>query len=426
MHRALSYSRLTRLCLVLPSVLLAFAATAQDEPELPTTGTRVRTVATSLPGSVGGVAVDRGGVIYAADFRESVWKITPWGEASVFATGLYGASGNAIDAEGNLLQASFFGGYVTRINRHGDQEVIARGLAGPVGIAVGDQGELYVCACSGNALNKVDADGTVTTFAQSDLLRCPNGITRTPDGELFVVNFSDGKMLKVTVDGEVSEFATIPGGGNGHVAFVRGSFYVTSFQGQRLYRVSADGQVVHLAGTGTVGEKDGAALDAQFSWPNGIAAGTSGDRLFVNDFLNRTPPTVEVPPKPMFSVRQIMLETLADLAGAALREGGVEAMVEAYRSWKANPANASIYTEFIINGFGYQLLQSGQVETAIRVFELNVESYPQSFNVHDSLGEGLMTGGRTEDSIASYRKSLEINPGNTNAVAMLKKLGVDP
>jgi len=37
-----------------------------------------------------------------------------------------------------------------------------------------------------------------------------------------------------------------------------------------------------------------------------------------------------------------------------------------------------------------------------------------------------MAGGRTAEAVASYRKSLAINPGNTNAVAKLKELGADP
>ena len=418
-HRALSY--VPSLVSVLSITCLTITASAQ-EPELPTTGNRVRTLATSLPGSVGGVAVDRSGAVYVADFRDSVWRILPWGEAEVFATGFYGASGNAIDARGNLIQSSFYGGYVSRVDRNGEHEVIAEGLAGPVGVVVDGDDNLYVCACQGNEITKVDAEGTVTSFAKSDLFRCPNGITRTPDGHLFVVNFSDGKMLKVTPDGEVNEHATIPGGGNGHVVFVRGTLYATSFQGHRLYRVSMDGQVTHFAGTGTMSEVDGAALEASFSWPNGIAARGSGDRLFVNDWLNRRPPTMEMPPKPMFSVRQIMLEALSDVVRAAFQKDGVDGMVAAYRTWKADPANASLFTEIDVNGLGYQWLQGGQVEAATRLLELNAESYPQSWNAWDSLAEAFMNGGDTAKAIELYEKSLAINPGNNNAVAMLKKL----
>ncbi|NNF26073.1 MAG: tetratricopeptide repeat protein, partial [Gemmatimonadetes bacterium] len=70
----------------------------------------------------------------------------------------------------------------------------------------------------------------------------------------------------------------------------------------------------------------------------------------------------------------------------------------------------------------YALLSAGNLQAARRVFELNAESYPQSWNVYDSLGEALKALGETEESIAMYEKSLEINPGNQNARAMLSEL----
>ena len=56
------------------------------------------------------------------------------------------------------------------------------------------------------------------------------------------------------------------------------------------------------------------------------------------------------------------------------------------------------------------------------VFKLNVTDYPQSANAYDSLAEAYMTGGDKELAIRNYRRSVELNPGNTNAVEMLKKL----
>ena len=56
------------------------------------------------------------------------------------------------------------------------------------------------------------------------------------------------------------------------------------------------------------------------------------------------------------------------------------------------------------------------------MFELNVESYPKSWNPWDSLAEALMNRGDKEKAIAYYEKSLALNPKNQNAVAMLEKL----
>lgn len=413
--------RVATIALVL-AVLAMPGAIAQTPASPPPGGDRVRTVVASLDGAVGGVAVDRMGIIYVATFREEVFKVTPDGRVTVFATGLYGASGNAIDSKGRLLQANFYGHSVTRIDRDGGKTTVAEGLNGPVGIAANPDDSFVVCNCSGNTLSQVSADGRMLPFAQSPLFNCPNGITRAPDGTYFVVNYGDARMLRVTADGVVSEFAVLPGGGNGHVAFAGGALYATSFQGHRVYRVTLEGTPTLLAGSGAIGEDDGAALAATFSWPNGIAASPAGDRLFINDFVNRFPPTLEAPPAPKSSLRQVTFASITDLMTGELATGGVEGMTAFYRSWKADPGHASLYTELQVNAFGYALLGASNFEAAIAVLQLNVESYPSSANVHDSLGEAYMKAGRKEEAIASYERSLALNPGNTNAVAMLKIL----
>ncbi len=67
-------------------------------------------------------------------------------------------------------------------------------------------------------------------------------------------------------------------------------------------------------------------------------------------------------------------------------------------------------------------MTGGQLSAATEVFELNVESYPLSSNVYDSLAEAYMNAGENAKAIQFYEKSLEINPANTNAVDMLKKI----
>jgi len=52
--------------------------------------------------------------------------------------------------------------------------------------------------------------------------------------------------------------------------------------------------------------------------------------------------------------------------------------------------------------------------------------YPNASNPYDSLAEAYMVQGDREAAIKNYRKSLELNPNNTNAVTMLKRLGAAP
>lgn len=396
---------------------LASRATGQTGTLPEPVGHRVHTVGDTLVGNVGGVAVDRLGFIYVADFAETVYKISPDGRAEVFVKGLYGASGNAIDAAGTLYQSSFYANHITRIDRHGNQEIVATGLDGPVGIAsVGE--DLFVCNCLANTIARVTPDGVVTTFAADPLLSCPNGITPAPDGNLYVVNFNDERMLRVSPEGRVDDFATLPGTGNGHVTFARGSLYATSFKGHRLYRVSLAGDVTHIAGTGALGERDGPGLEATFTFPNGIATNRRGDRLYINDKINATPLNIAVPTTPLNTLRVVMLAPLVDRLVVALRDEGIEGLRRTHQELMSDPATR--LPEGDLNGLGYQLLGGGAPEAAMAVFTLNAEAYPNSWNVWDSLAESHMVAGNAAKAIEFYERSIELNPANTNAVEQIR------
>jgi tetratricopeptide (TPR) repeat protein len=83
---------------------------------------------------------------------------------------------------------------------------------------------------------------------------------------------------------------------------------------------------------------------------------------------------------------------------------------------------ADAIPERSINSMGYRLLSRKQTDDAIRIFQLNVELYPDSANTYDSLGEAYMAAGDKAEAVKNYEKSLSLNPKNTNATAMLKKL----
>jgi tetratricopeptide (TPR) repeat protein len=80
------------------------------------------------------------------------------------------------------------------------------------------------------------------------------------------------------------------------------------------------------------------------------------------------------------------------------------------------------FSESELNNLGYQLLGIKKIQAAIEIFKLNVEAYPESFNVYDSLGEAYMVNGDDTLAIQNYKKSLVLNPQNTNAEQMLKNI----
>lgn len=109
----------------------------------------------------------------------------------------------------------------------------------------------------------------------------------------------------------------------------------------------------------------------------------------------------------------------------AVDAGGEEAASKTYINLKKGQTGVYEFNEDEINTLGYVYLGAGKVKSALAVLKINVEEFPNSFNVYDSYGEALMKDGQQVLAIENYKKSLELNPGNTNAVDMLVKMGVE-
>lgn len=101
-----------------------------------------------------------------------------------------------------------------------------------------------------------------------------------------------------------------------------------------------------------------------------------------------------------------------------VREKGVSA---ALADFSADLKSGKV-SEGAVNGEGYSLLRRKQYDDAIVVLEKNVELHPNSANTYDSLGEAYMAAGKKDLAIKNYEKSLQLNPENKNATAMLEKL----
>jgi CubicO group peptidase (beta-lactamase class C family) len=116
-------------------------------------------------------------------------------------------------------------------------------------------------------------------------------------------------------------------------------------------------------------------------------------------------------------------QSIADLLLRTVGEKDVAAAIAQYRDLKARPgASEYNFAETELNVLGYRLLQANKLAEAIEIFKLNVEAYPQSANAYDSLGEAYMRHGDKDLAITNYKKSLELNPKNTNATGKLASL----
>ena len=134
-----------------------------------------------------------------------------------------------------------------------------------------------------------------------------------------------------------------------------------------------------------------------------------------------TPPEMEIigqagatPTKRLTAEQLVPFEML--LAGKSSEA------IEGYRKiFKETPRNVSV-SENRLNVLGYRLLEQKKVPEAIALFKLNMEFYPNAWNVYDSLADAYAANGEKDLAIANYKKSLELNPQNSNGREKLKKL----
>jgi hypothetical protein len=201
--------------------------------------------------------------------------------------------------------------------------------------------------------------------------------------------------------------------------------------------------VLHYTGTLTNGVKFDSSRDGNQpfafklgagqvikGWDEGVAKLRVGDHaiLVIPSKLaygSKGAGDVIPPDSPLIFIIEVVdvkARSLSDALAKTLTEKGLEAMIAEYHNRKS-VADPDLYVaESDINSFGYSLLRRKQVNEAIEVFKLNVEAYPQSANVYDSLGEAYMLSGDKEKAIENYRKALTIDPTMESARQALKML----
>ena len=82
-------------------------------------------------------------------------------------------------------------------------------------------------------------------------------------------------------------------------------------------------------------------------------------------------------------------------------------------------------SQVLINNTAYACLRNKELDNALAFFKYNVELYPLEADVYDSIGECYRKMGNKDLAIKNYKKSLEMNPNNKNATAMLKEISLE-
>jgi serine/threonine-protein kinase len=239
------------------------------------------------------VAVDGEGNMYVLDKgNHRVRKITAEGVVSTLA-----GSGEAGYTDGEPLAAQFRKLKGMAIGRSGpiyvaDCGVVAPDYARIREITVSGQ----VTTLAGGVVGHADGSGREAMFGNDAL-----GLTTDGSGNLYVADARNQCIRLVTPQGVVTTLAGKPGGAGGFAdgAAAEAQFkqpsgvavdemetvYVADMLNHRIRQVSPEGQVTTLAGTGEAGFTDGPADQAQFKFPTDVAVATDGT-VYVADSAN--------------------------------------------------------------------------------------------------------------------------------------------
>jgi uncharacterized protein len=88
--------------------------------------------------------------------------------------------------------------------------------------------------------------------------------------------------------------------------------------------------------------------------------------------------------------------------------GGMNGIEQHFRALSQRYGYTVPVPENVVNNFGYRLLGDKKFVEAIAVFQHNVELYPGSANVYDSLADGYEGAGKLELALQNCQKAVEV------------------
>ena len=245
-----------------------------------------------------GVAVDRAGNLYIADWQNNRVRKVDAGTGAITTVAGNGTAGFSGD-----------GAAATSAE-----------LKGPTGVIVDPSGNLYIADQANNRVRKVDvATGIITTIAGNGTasfsgdgglatnaaMFSPTDLTLDSAGNLYISDNANNRIRKVAAGtGIITTYA-----GNGTAGFAgdsgaatsaalnspaglvmdnAGNLYIADVTNNRIRKVAAGtGIITTYAGTGVTGfaGDGGAAASAQFNTPARLALDSAGN-LFIDDQSN--------------------------------------------------------------------------------------------------------------------------------------------
>ncbi len=182
----------------------------------------------------------------------------------------------------------------------------------PFGIVMDNNGNTYVAdAGENNRIRKITAEGIVSTFAGAQegfadglagaaAFNTPSGMAIDGAGNIYVADTGNNAIRKITPQGTVSTLAGDGKAGyrDGAAAQARfngpigvavdstGKVYVADTYNDRIRVISTDGSVSTIAGGDRPGYQDGLAMEALFDTPCSLVVNAQGEILVADSRNN--------------------------------------------------------------------------------------------------------------------------------------------
>ncbi|WP_081739890.1 serine hydrolase [Paenibacillus sp. JCM 10914] len=117
-------------------------------------------------------------------------------------------------------------------------------------------------------------------------------------------------------------------------------------------------------------------------------------------------------------IRRSLAHHLSQVTLAA----GVDAAIQEYAEIQQSCPERFLVLEGEFNAGAYTLMGRGSLQEGIRVLQLSVQLFPESSNLHDSLGEMYRLAGERELALKHYQRSVELDSEHLDGKRMIEEL----
>jgi RHS repeat-associated protein len=335
------------------TVVVTTSAQGGGQGETVSLSNAFKVAAATPPGAANNVVTTIAGQAGTADFADGAGAVARFRNLTAIAIGADDAIYVA-DAGNNRIRV-----VREQPNQHGALEMSVSTLAGdgntgfadgagatarfnnPQGVAV-DGGSVIVADTDNNRIRRIAADGTVTTVAGDGTpgfqngasaqarFNAPRGVAVDAHGNIYVADTGNAAVRFISPAGEVRTAAgdgTVglgdsPGARFDGIAGVAADgeriyVYLADTGNHRIRRLDATDSVITIAGAGR-GFADGAASQARFAEPSGIAIDGAG-KIVVADAVNSL--IRQIDPEPAAGGAPVAVTTLAGTGERSAADG---------------------------------------------------------------------------------------------------------